>query len=54
MDLQATAVPGLVLTTVLMAAWLVEIACGHSGSPNYWLAAPAACLARLLSCSSAG
>jgi hypothetical protein len=33
MDLRATVVPGLVLITVLMAAWLVEIARGHSGCP---------------------
>jgi hypothetical protein len=32
-DLRATVVPGLVLITVLMAAWLVEIARGHSGCP---------------------
>jgi hypothetical protein len=31
MDLRATVVPGLVLITVLMAAWLVEIARGNSG-----------------------
>lgn len=30
---------GLVLITVLIVAWLVEIARGHSGSPYYWLAA---------------
>ena len=38
-DLRAIAVSGLVLITVLIAAWLVEIARGHSGSPYYWLAA---------------
>jgi hypothetical protein len=38
-DLRATAVAGLVLITVLVVAWLVEIARGHAGSPYFWLAA---------------
>jgi len=38
-DLRATAVAGLVLIIVLIVAWLVEIAQGHSGSPYYWLCA---------------
>ncbi len=38
-DLRATAVAGLILIIVLIVAWLVEIAQGHSGSPYYWLAA---------------
>jgi hypothetical protein len=32
-------VAGLVLITTLIAAWLVEIARGHSGSPYDWLCA---------------
>lgn len=32
-DLRATAVAGLVLISVLIVRWLVEIARGHSGSP---------------------
>ena len=38
-DLQATAVTGLVLVVTLIVAWLVEIAQGHSGSPFTWLCA---------------
>jgi hypothetical protein len=38
-DLQATAVVGLVLIVTLIVAWLVEIAQGHSGSPFTWLCA---------------
>ncbi len=38
-DLRATAVAGLVLITILIVAWLVEIAQGHSGSPYGWLCA---------------
>ena len=38
-DLQATAVAGLVLIITLIVAWLVEIAQGHSGSPFTWLCA---------------
>lgn len=38
-DLQATAVAGLVLIVTLIVAWLVEIAQGHSGSPFTWLCA---------------
>ena len=38
-DLQATAVAGLVLIVTLIVAWLIEIAQGHSGSPYTWLCA---------------
>ena len=38
-DLQATAVAGLVLIVTLIVAWLTEIAQGHSGSPYTWLCA---------------
>ena len=38
-DLRATSVTGLVLTTVVIVAWLVEIARGHSGEPYGWLGA---------------
>jgi hypothetical protein len=38
-DLRATAVAGLVLITAVIAAWLVEIARGHSGNPYGWLGA---------------
>jgi hypothetical protein len=38
-DLQATAVAGLVLIITLIVAWLTAIAQGHSGSPYYWLCA---------------
>jgi hypothetical protein len=38
-DLQATAVVGLVLIVTLIVAWLTEIAQGHSGSPFTWLCA---------------
>jgi hypothetical protein len=38
-DLQATALSGLVLIVTLIVAWLAEIARGHSGSPYYWLCA---------------
>ena len=40
-DLQATAVSGLVLIVTLIVAWLVEIARGHSGNPYSWLLATA-------------
>src|SRR5690349_25107103 len=38
-DLQATAVAGLVLIVTLIVAGLTEIARGHSGSPYTWLCA---------------
>jgi hypothetical protein len=38
-DLQATAVTGLVLIVVLIVAWLVATARGQSGSPYGWLCA---------------
>jgi len=38
-DLQATAVVGLVLIVTLIVAWLTEIAQGHSGTPFTWLCA---------------
>ena len=38
-DLQATAVAGLVLIVTLIVAWLTQIAQGHSGSPYTWLCA---------------
>ena len=38
-DLQATAVAGLVLIITLIVAWLTEIAQGHSGGPYAWLCA---------------
>jgi hypothetical protein len=38
-DLRATAAAGLVLISVLIVRWLVEIACGHSGGPYDWLCA---------------
>ena len=38
-DLRATAAAGLVLISVLIVCWLVEIARGHSGSPYDWLCA---------------
>jgi hypothetical protein len=38
-DLQATAVTGLVLLVALIAAWLVATARGQSGSPYDWLLA---------------
>lgn len=34
-DLRATALAGLLLISVVIGAWLVEIARGHDGSP-YW------------------
>ena len=38
-DLRATAATGLVLIVTVIAAWLVEIARGHSGNPYGWLGA---------------
>jgi hypothetical protein len=38
-DLQATAVAGLVLIITLIVAWLAAIAQGDNGSPYYWLCA---------------
>lgn len=38
-DLRATAIAGLAVITAVIAAWLVEIARGHSGNPYGWLAA---------------
>ncbi len=38
-DLRATAVTGQVLIVVVIVAWLVEIARGHSGNPYQWLGA---------------
>jgi len=38
-DLQATAVAGLVLLVALIVAWLVAIARGQSGNPYGWLLA---------------
>ena len=38
-DLQATAVTGLVLLVALIVAWLVATARGQSGSPYDWLLA---------------
>jgi hypothetical protein len=33
MDIDATAVAGLALIVTLIVVWLVELACGHDGSP---------------------
>jgi hypothetical protein len=38
-DLRATAATGLVLIVVLVVAFLVEVARGHSGNPYAWLGA---------------
>ncbi len=38
-DLRATAISGLVLTTAVIVAFLVEVARGHSGAPYTWLGA---------------
>jgi hypothetical protein len=38
-DLQATAVAGLVLLVALIVAWLLAIARGQSGNPYGWLLA---------------
>jgi len=40
-DLRATAVAGLVLILALIAAWLTQIASGHTGRPYDWLLAVA-------------
>jgi len=40
-DLRATAVAGLVLMLALIAAWLTQIATGHTGRPYDWLLAVA-------------
>ena len=40
-DLRATAVSGLVLMLALIAAWLTQIATGHTGRPYDWLLAVA-------------
>jgi site-specific recombinase len=37
--LRSVAVAGRVVTVVLLVAFLVEVALGHSGAPYYWLAA---------------
>jgi hypothetical protein len=41
MDIAATALSGLVLISVVIVAWVVEVALGHSGNPYGWLAAVA-------------
>lgn len=38
-DLRATAISGLVLTTAVIVAFFVEVARGHSGNPYMWLGA---------------
>jgi len=38
-DLRATAITGLVLITVVIVAFFVEVARGHSGNPYMWLGA---------------
>ena len=38
-DLRATAATGMVLIVVLVVAFLVEVARGHSGNPYAWLGA---------------
>jgi hypothetical protein len=38
-DIQATAVTGLVLITAIIVAFVVEVARGHNGSPYSWLGA---------------
>jgi hypothetical protein len=53
-DLRATAVAGLALISVLIVAWLVEIARGHTVSPYFWLTPSAALLTRSLSRCFAG
>ena len=40
-DMRATALAGSVVISVLIIAWLVEIARGHSGNPYNWLGAVA-------------
>lgn len=39
MDLQATALAGLVVISAVVVAFVVEIAKGHEGSPYSWLGA---------------
>lgn len=39
MDMQATAATGLVLVVVIIVAFVVEVARGHSGMPFTWLGA---------------
>ncbi|HEY2200845.1 MAG TPA: hypothetical protein VGH56_03075 [Solirubrobacteraceae bacterium] len=39
MDMRADAVTGVVLTTAVIVAFLVEVAKGHSGAPYDWLGA---------------
>ena len=38
-DTHATAVTGIVLISVIIAAWLVEVARGHDGNPYGWMGA---------------
>jgi hypothetical protein len=38
-DIHATAVAGMVVITAIIAAFLVEVARGHDGSPYAWLGA---------------
>jgi hypothetical protein len=39
LDLQATAMAGLVLIVAVIVAFIVEVAQGHSGEPYDWLGA---------------
>jgi len=38
-DIHATALTGIVLVTAIIAAFVVEVARGHSGAPYSWLGA---------------
>jgi hypothetical protein len=38
-DIHATAIAGLAVTSAIIVAFLVEVARGHSGSPYSWLGA---------------
>jgi cobalamin synthase len=39
MDIAATAVSGVVLISVLIVAWIVQVVQGHNGNPYGWLSA---------------
>jgi hypothetical protein len=41
MDIAATAVSGVVLISIVIVAWVIEVARGHSGNPFGWLSAVA-------------
>jgi cobalamin synthase len=41
MDIAATALSGVVLISVVIVAWIVEVTRGHSGDPYGWLGAVA-------------